>query len=116
MDHSCIGNVRRVLVSLIMRDEPSLNKNITSTPLQYTYSTDLSYKIFVRILFLFNICYVVLIDWTFHYCVICKCVNTTVRDNGTVQFTFFLLMRLNITIVRSCDLLVVIIVPLFFHH
>ena len=29
--------------------------------------------------------------------------STTVRVNGTVQFTFFLVMTLNITIVTSCD-------------
>ena len=32
--------------------------------------------------------------------------STTVRVNGTVQFTFFLVMRLNITVVTSCDLLI----------
>ena len=40
--------------------------------------------------------------------------STTVRVNGTVQFTFFLIMRLNITIVASCDLLIVILVNLIF--
>ena len=29
--------------------------------------------------------------------------STTVRANGTVQFTFFSVMRLNITIVKNCD-------------
>ena len=43
--------------------------------------------------------YVILIEWTFYYFVICKCMSTIVRVNGTVQFTFFLVMRLNITIV-----------------
>ena len=33
----------------------------------------------------------------------CKCMNTTVPVNGTVQFTFFFIMKLNITIVTSCD-------------
>lgn len=104
MYHSFIGNVRRALALLIMRDQEYLNKSITSAPLQYTYPTDPSYKIFVRILLLINICYVILIDWTFRYCVSC---------NGTVQFTFFLFMRLNITIVTSCDLHIVLLVPLF---
>ena len=30
----------------------------------------------------------------------CKGMNTTIRIHGTVQFTFFLIMRLNITITR----------------
>ena len=30
--------------------------------------------------------------------------------NGTVQFTFFLIMRLNITIITSCDSLILIFV------
>ena len=29
--------------------------------------------------------------------------STTDRVNGTVQFTFFLVMKLNITIATSCD-------------
>ena len=40
----------------------------------------------------------------------CKCMSTTVRVNGTAQFTFFLIMRLNIAIVTSCDSLIVILV------
>ena len=32
-----------------------------------TYSTGLSKNIFFRILFVFNICYVILIEWTFYY-------------------------------------------------
>ena len=50
----------------------------------------------------------------FYYLVMCKCMSTTVRVNGTVQFTFFLVMRLNITIVTSCDSLIVILVTLIF--
>ena len=34
----------------------------------------------------------------------CKFMSTTVCVNGTVQFTFFLIMRLNITIV-TCNLI-----------
>ena len=37
--------------------------------------------------------------------------STIVRVNGTVQFTFYLIMRLNITIFTSCKLLIVIPVP-----
>ena len=33
--------------------------------------------------------------------------SSTARDNGTVQFTLFLVMTLNITIVKSCDSLIV---------
>ena len=43
----------------------------------------------------------------------CKCMSTTVRGNGTVQFTFFFIMRLNITIITSCDSLIVILVTYF---
>ena len=50
----------------------------------------------------------------FYYLVMCKCMSTTVRVNGTVQFTFFLVMRLNITIFTSCDSLIVILVTLIF--
>ena len=34
--------------------------------------------------------------------------STTVRLNGTVQFTSFLVMRMNINIVTNCDSLIVI--------
>ena len=43
----------------------------------------------------------------------CKFMRT-VRVNGVVQFTFFLVMRLNDTIVTSCESLIVILVPLVF--
>ena len=43
----------------------------------------------------------------------CKCMNPTVRVNSTVQFTFFLIMRLNITIVTRSDSLIVILVSVF---
>ena len=39
--------------------------------------------------------------------------STTIRGNGTVQFTFFFIMRLNITIITSCDSLIVILVTYF---
>ena len=39
--------------------------------------------------------------------------STTVRVNGTVQFTFFLVMRLKITIVKSYDSLITILVTFF---
>ena len=81
-----------------------------------TYLTGPSNKIFVRILLAFNSCYVILIEWTFYYFVMCKCMSTTVYVNGTVQFTFLLVMRLNTVIVTSCDSLIVILAPQFFHH
>ena len=40
----------------------------------------------------------------------CKCMSTTVCGNGTVQFTFFFIMTLNITIIKSCDSLIVSLV------
>ena len=87
-----------------MRDKTSMNKNIGN---HCTYSTGPSNKIFVKILFAFSSCYV-LIEWTFYY------FATTVHVKGTVQFTFFFVMRLNIAIPTSCDSLIVIIVPQFF--
>ena len=42
-----------------------------------------------------------------------KGMSTTVRVNGTVQFTFSFVTRPNITIVTSCDSLIVILVPYF---
>ena len=42
---------------LIMRNEPSLNRNITST--------GPSNKVFVRILFIFNSCCIIPIEWIF---------------------------------------------------
>ena len=83
----------------IMRDKPSLNRNISTI---YLFDRP-SNKIFVRMLFTFNSCYVILIEWTFYYSVMSKCMSTTVCVNGTVQFTFFFVMSLNITIVTSCD-------------
>ena len=44
-----------------------------------------------------------------YYLVMCKCMNTTVRGNGTVQFTLFFIMRLNVTIITSCDSFIVIL-------
>ena len=62
-----------------MADKSSFNKNITSTPL-----------------------YVILIEWTFLLFSHCNVNSTTVPFNGIIQFTFFLIMRWNITIVTSC--------------
>ena len=42
--------------------------------------------------------------------VMCKCMSTTIRVNGTVQCTFCLVMRLNSTIITCCDSLIVILV------
>ena len=86
-----------------MRDKPSLNWNITLHRHNCNYSTNSSNKIFVRISFAFNSCYVILIQCSFYYFVMCKCMNTIFRVNGTVQFPFFLVMVLNITTVASCN-------------
>ena len=40
--------------------------------------------------------------------------STTVRVNAAVQFTFFVIMGLNITIITSCDSLIVILVTYIF--
>ena len=50
-----------------------------------------------------------LLNGLFYYLVMRKCMSSTVRVNGTVQVTFFLTMRLNITIVTSCDSLILIL-------
>ena len=42
--------------------------------------------------------------------------STTVCVSGTVQFTFFLVMKLNINIVTSCDWLTVILIPVLWFH
>ena len=49
----------------------------------------------------------------FYYLIICKCMSTTVRDNGTVQVTFFFIMGLNFAIITSCDSLIVMLVLSF---
>ena len=71
---------------LIMRDKP-LHRH------HCTYSTEPSNKIFVRILFVLIVATLFLLNGFFYYLVMCKCTRTTVRVNGTVQFTFFLIMR-----------------------
>ena len=53
--------------------------------------------------------YIILIEWTSD---ICQCGNTT-GDNGTVQFVFFLAMRLNIIIEASVTLFIIIFAPYF---
>ena len=75
-----------------------------------TYSTGPSNKIFARILFVLKVATLFLLYGLFYYLVMLKCMSTTVRDNGTVQFTFVFIMRLNITIIMSCDSLIVILV------
>ena len=86
-----------------------------------TYSIGPNNKIIVRILFAFNSCYVMLIEWTFYYFFIwffalCKCMSIPVHVNGTVQFILVLIVRLNNTIVTSCDSLIVILEPKSFHY
>ena len=46
----------------------------------------------------------------------CKRMNTTICFIGTVQFTFFLVIRLNITIVTSYDSFIVVFVTSFFEE
>ena len=45
-----------------------------------------------------------------YYLVMCKCMSTTVRGNGTVHFTFSFIMKLNIIIITSCDSLFTIFI------
>ena len=51
------------------------------------------------------------VKWAFYDFVKSQCMSTPVHVNGTVQFTFFLVMKLNINIVASCDELTVVLVP-----
>ena len=93
-----------------MRAKLSLNRNITSTPL--TYLTGHSNKIFVRILFAFNSCYVILIEWTFY----CFVMSTTVCVNSNVQITFFLVIRLNKLSFAYCNTCNLLFSPLKFQN
>ena len=73
-----------------MRDQPSLNRNTTSAPLHLFDRPEFC-------LFLYG-CKFILIEWTFYYFIICKCMSIIAQfignNNGTVQFTFFLVMKL----------------------
>ena len=57
----------------------------------------------VATLFLWNGIFIILIFIIFHQ------LSTTVCDNGTALYSFFLVMKLNITIVTCCDLVIVIL-------
>ena len=48
-----------------------------------------------------------------YYYVMCQCMSTFVHVDVTVQFTFFLVTKLNITIITSWDSLMIILVPQF---
>ena len=87
-----------------MRDQPSLNRNIILPSLYLFYRP--SNKIFVRMVFVFNSCYLILIEQTYDF-VMCKCTCTTICINGSAQINFFVIMRLNISIFKSCDSLTV---------
>ena len=66
-------------------------------------STGPSNEIFVEILLAFMCCYVILIEWTFRYFVMCKYMSATLCVNGIAQFTYFLASGLNITLFTSCN-------------
>ena len=53
---------------------------------------------FVRILFVLIVATLSLLNGLFYYLVIFKFMSSTVRVNGTVQFSFFLIMKFSITI------------------
>ena len=89
---------------------PHTEKQVKPTLAPFTYLTGHSNKTFVRILFVFSSSYVILTEWTFYYLVMCTFMSTTVPVNVTVQFTFFLIIKLNITIVTSCNLIIAILV------
>ena len=52
----------------------------------------------------------------FYYLAMCNCMSITVRVNSSVKLTFFLVMRLEIIIVTSCDSLIGILVTDIFHY
>ena len=62
------------------------------------HSTGRGNKIFVRISFFVIVATLFLLHEPFYYLVTCKCMSTTVRVKGTVQFTFFLIMTLKLTL------------------
>ena len=88
-----------------MRDQPSLIKNNTLIPLHVFNTTGPSNKIFIRDFFVFNSFYITLIEWKFYNFVIHKCMSTTVCNNATIQFTFFLVMRSSVTFAMNFSLL-----------
>ena len=67
---------------LIMRDQPYF----------WIWTLHRQHKNFETILYAFNSCYIFVIKLTFY---------TTLRDSDAVQFTFFLVMRLNIIIITG---------------
>ena len=71
---------------LIMRDKPSLNRNITLAPLYLLIRP--SNKIFARMLFILIVATLFLLHGLY-YLVMCKYMSTTVRGNGTVRFTLY---------------------------
>ena len=78
--------------------------------------TSPSNETFVRILFAFNSCEVLVIESTFYYLATCNCMSATICVNFTVQFAFLLVTRLNITIITSCNLLTLKLLPSFVYH
>ena len=91
---------------LIMRKKPSLNRNTTLAPIRQGFAVSSLLEFY----FVLIVAKLFLLNGLFYYLAICKCMSTTVCVNGTVQFTFFLVIRLHITIVTNCNSLVVIIV------
>ena len=56
--------------------------------------------IFLKILFVFDSCFIFLIECVFYYFVICKCMDVNSCNNARVQFIFFLAMRLKLSLSR----------------
>ena len=86
-----------------MRDKPSLNRKITS-------EQGLLIRSLLKFYFVLLVATLFFLNEHFYYLVMRKCISTTVRVNGTVQFTSFLAIRLNISIVTSCDSLIAILI------
>ena len=98
------------------------DNNLRSTILEKEHYTDTIVPtreaLVIRSLLEFYLCFIVatlfLLNGHSCYFAIFKCMGTTVHDNATVQFIFFLSMRLNMAIVTSYDLLTVTLASCFF--
>ena len=90
---------------LIMRDIETLHRH------HCNYSRSPSNRVFIRLYLFLIVAKLFLLHGFYYHFVIYKGMTTTVRIHGTVQFSFFLATILNSTIVSSCDLLIVILIP-----
>ena len=62
-------------------------------------------------IYFLNACCIIPVEWTFLSFPICKCMNTTVPNNSTVQLSFFVVVRLNMIVTTKRGSLIVIFNP-----